>query len=224
MCHLVWHRHAHKPSSVRRIENLQDPQTHLIPIKRVVYSFLRQDVPGRQPKGIITRWKVQCTEIGFQRERGRLISFDPWITPSSSGRKMEELWSLGKSWKEAVKGRDNWLYQWKKNFNREAEGNRVREIRLSELQHGRMWHAESRKRKLDRYRLIWLPLLKNVSIPFRASVAVNVLIKACTFGLFLTSVWGCYTQLAGRKYEWTFSLEINRVIPKGHIPDQWLWL
>lgn len=73
-----------------------------------------------------------------------------WHSFLWSERKLREQCGGGK------KQRERQQSQWKKT-EREAE---VREILLSKLRQDRMWHVEGRKRKPDRYRLVWLLLLK----------------------------------------------------------------
>lgn len=139
--------------------------SHLLPIKRAVNSILRQDAMGKQPKGISVRWRVHRSmqewdlwvkkicwfHLTLKREWHSLF-FDQRENRGS----MEVERSGDRHWKRQW-GKDNQVLcvRGSKTRMEKAEGNRVGEIQLSELQHSRMWHVESRKRKLDRYRLVW---------------------------------------------------------------------
>ncbi len=100
----------------------------------------------------------QRTGIGFESGKKSLFSLnaeenDILVFDQGENRGNIEIWSRGerRGKKETLGGRTSE----EGKPEREAEGNGVEEILLSELQQGRMWHVESRKRKLDRYRLIW---------------------------------------------------------------------
>lgn len=94
--------------------------------------------------------------------------------------------------------RDNRVCQWKKS-HKEKQGNRVREILLSELQHCQDVTCGEQEEETGQIQINLVAAPENMSIPLGASVAVNVLIKACTFGLFLTLVWCYYSQLTWGK-------------------------
>lgn len=87
-------------SSSTKIGNLQGfTGYHLLLIKRVVYSILRQDARGRLPKGIITRWRVHSSRIGFESgKKGWFPCSCKRMTLSSLIiQKREEIWRWGES-------------------------------------------------------------------------------------------------------------------------------
>lgn len=172
----------------------------LLPVKQCVYSIPRQDATWRQPEGIAERWRVHSSveEMGFRdwEEEAdfffpftlRRMAFSSLISEKKNRENTGEL--RGSELKRCWMG-DNRGEKKAKNKKRQ-EGSSTRKALLSELQHGRKWHVECRKRKPDRYRFIWWLPLKNMSIPLEASVTCNVLIKANFIGLLPTLLRCCH--------------------------------
>lgn len=118
------------------------PCSHLLPIKQVSYSILRQDAIGTWARSTaIVGWKVQQ---GLRGKKYRLLPFY-----------LKENGTLNKEGKLSTYGDEERTVRKRQISEGEAEGTVVGEILLSTLWHGRKWHVESSKRKLDRYRLVW---------------------------------------------------------------------